>query len=108
LNLVKELSRLSRRAKAKPGNVKTELIEIGNRLGGSAPHFLPSFYEQAGRMFLEHRNTAHASMMFTKAREAEREHALVVDPVQQRDVYVEFSLAGALNAKHLSSHANCC
>ncbi|TCO52849.1 hypothetical protein [Actinocrispum wychmicini] len=104
LNLVKELARLSRVARSKPGNAKDELVAIGDRLGRSAPRFLPSFYEQTGRMFLEQDNITHASVMFSKAREAERVHALEVDPGQLRDVYLEFSLAGALTGKHMTEY----
>ncbi|GAB3904356.1 hypothetical protein GCM10029964_097950 [Kibdelosporangium lantanae] len=105
LNLVKEMTRLARVARTKPGNARTELVSIGEKLGASVPHFLPSFYEEAGRIFLEQDNTSFAGAMFTKAREAEKVHALTVDPVQLRNVFVEFSLAGAVSTKLMSEHS---
>lgn len=103
--LVKDLERLAALARFKPGLAATELATIAGRLDKAAPQLLPSFYEQAGRLFLREHNVKLAGTMFAKAREAERVHALEVDPEQLRDVFVEFGLAGALTAKDLSGYA---
>lgn len=105
LNLVKDVERLARTAKSKAGAAKDGFTALGDMLGRSAPHFLPTFYEQAGRIFLEHGNTTYAATMFGKAREAEEVHDLKVDPERIREVFLEFAFAGALTAKALSAHA---
>ncbi|GAB3004836.1 hypothetical protein [Saccharothrix stipae] len=105
LNLVKDVERLARTAKSKAGSAKDGFTRLGTMLGRSAPHFLPTFYEQAGRIFLQHGNTTYAASMFGKAREAEEVHDLAVDPERTREVFLEFAFAGALTAKALSAHA---
>lgn len=103
--LVKDLERLAALARFKPGLAATELAGVAGRLDKAAPQLLPSCYEQAGRLFLREHNVKLAGTMFARAREAERVHALDVDPEQLRDVFVEFGLAGALTAKDLSGYA---
>ncbi|MGM1058704.1 hypothetical protein [Saccharothrix sp. Mg75] len=105
LNLVKDVERLARTAKSRAGAAKDGFTALGEMLGRSAPHFLPTFYEQAGRIFLQHGNTTYAASMFGKAREAEEVHDLVVDAERTREVFLEFAFAGALTAKALSAHA---
>ena len=105
LNLVKDVERLARTARSRAGAAKDGFTALGDMLGRSAPHFLPTFYEQAGRIFLEHGNPTYAASMFGKAREAEEVHDLKVDPERTRDVFLEFAFAGALTAKALSAHA---
>ncbi|EWC62242.1 hypothetical protein UO65_2421 [Actinokineospora spheciospongiae] len=105
LNLVKDVERLARTAKSKASAAKDGFTALGDMLGRSAPHFLPTFYEQAGRIFLEHANPTYAATMFGKAREAEEVHDLAVDAERTREVFLEFAFAGALTAKALSAHA---
>jgi hypothetical protein len=105
LNLVKDVERLARTARSRAGAAKDGFTSLGVMLGRSAPHFLPTFYEQAGRIFLEHGNPTYAASMFGKAREAEEVHDLVVDQERTREVFLEFAFAGALTAKALSAHA---
>ncbi|QFZ19459.1 hypothetical protein [Saccharothrix syringae] len=105
LNLVKDVERLARTAKSRAGAAKDGFTALGDMLGRSAPHFLPTFYEQAGRIFLEHGNQNYAASMFGKAREAERVHDLAVDPERTREVFLEFAFAGALTAKALSEYS---
>ncbi|MEV0681990.1 hypothetical protein AB0I60_36255 [Actinosynnema sp. NPDC050436] len=105
LNLVKDVERLARTAKSRAGAAKDGFTSLGEMLGRSAPHFLPTFYEQAGRIFLEHGNHTYAASMFGKAREAEEVHDLQVDPERIREVFLEFAFAGALTAKALSAHS---
>lgn len=104
LALVKDVERLSRQAKSRPGTAKEGFEALGERLGRSVPHFLPTFYEQAARVFLQHENTTYAAAFFGKAREAERVHALAVDEERQRAVFLEFAFAGALTVKALKEH----
>ncbi|MGW2638497.1 hypothetical protein [Streptomyces sp. NPDC001348] len=104
LALVKDIERLARQAKSRPGNAKEGFEALGGRLGRAVPHFLPTFYEQAARVFLQHENTAYAAAFFGKAREAERVHALTVDEERQRAVFLEFAFAGALTVKALKEH----
>ncbi|WP_153454330.1 hypothetical protein [Streptomyces smaragdinus] len=104
LALVKDIERLGRMAKSRAGAAKDGFDQLGERLGRSVPHFLPTYYEQAGRCFLQHENTTYAAAFFGKAREAERVHSLAVDEDRQRAVFLEFAFAGALTVKALKSH----
>lgn len=105
LDLVDDLKRLSARARSKPGAVKKEIIALADTLDASTPHFLPTFLEETGRIFLETGNTSQASQMFTKAREVERRHALLIDEERHRDVMMEFAFAGAISAKELTAES---
>ncbi|BDD70690.1 hypothetical protein [Streptomyces violaceoruber] len=104
LALVKDVERLARQAKSRPGNAKEGFEKLGDRLGRAVPHFLPTFFEQAARIFLQFDNTTYAAAFFGKAREAERVHALAVDEQRQRAVFLEFAFAGALTVKALKQH----
>ncbi|MFE6286612.1 hypothetical protein [Streptomyces sp. NPDC057877] len=104
LALVRDVERLARQAKSRPGTAKEGFEALGERLGRAVPHFLPTFYEQAARIFLQHENTTYAAAFFGKAREAERVHALTVDEERQRAVFLEFAFAGALTVKALKEH----
>ncbi|MEV7795498.1 hypothetical protein AB0O68_26420 [Streptomyces sp. NPDC087512] len=104
LALVKDVERLARQAKSRPGSAKEGFEELGERLGRAVPHFLPTFYEQAARIFLQYDNTTYAGAFFGKARDAERVHALAVDEERQRAVFLEFAFAGALTVKALKQH----
>ncbi|MDQ1295669.1 MAG: hypothetical protein QG608_3554 [Actinomycetota bacterium] len=105
LALVKDVERLTRLARTKPGRARDGFEELGDRLGKSVPHFLPTFYEQAGRAFVAADNKQTAALMFGRARQAEQVHALTIDEDRQRDVFLEFAFCGALSAKALSQHA---
>lgn len=105
LALVKEIERLARVAKSRIGPAKQGFDALGERLARSVPHFLPTFFEQAGRIFLTADSPTYAATMFGKAREAERVFALTIDEERQHTVFLEFALAGALTAKALSGHA---
>ncbi|MBM7773698.1 hypothetical protein JOD54_003902 [Actinokineospora baliensis] len=105
LALVKEIERLDRVAKSKAGAAKDGFTDLAAMLGRSAPHFLPTFFEEAARIFLRHGNANYASTMFSKAREAEQVHDLAVDPDRVRAVFLEFAFAGVLPAKALSAYA---
>ena len=105
LDVVKELKKQARKAKSKPGYAKEGFDAIAKRLGRSVPHFLPAFYEECGRVFIEHGAPAYAAAMFGKAREAEAVHALEVDEQHRVDAFLEFALAGAVTTKALTQYA---
>ncbi|WBP86032.1 hypothetical protein [Kitasatospora cathayae] len=104
LALVKELERLARQARSKPGAAKDGFEALATRLGRAVPHFLPTFCEEVGRIFLAHDNRTYAAAWFGKAREAERTHNLAVDEERLRAVFLEFALAGALTVKSLRQY----
>ncbi|WP_183091237.1 hypothetical protein [Streptomyces radicis] len=104
LALVQDIERLARTAASRAGAAKDGFDQLGERLGRSVPHFLPTFYEQAARVFLSHENTSYAATFFGKARAAERVHDLEVDEARQRAVFLEFAFAGALTVKALRDH----
>ncbi|MBT3149434.1 hypothetical protein HTV45_00655 [Streptomyces sp. CHD11] len=104
LALVRDIERLARQAKSRPGTAKDGFEALGEQLGRAVPHFLPTFYEQAARVFLQYENTTYAAAFFGRARAAERVHALTVDEERQRAVFLEFAFAGALTVKALKEH----
>lgn len=105
LALVKDLERVGRKAKTKPGQAKGDVDVLAERLGASAPHFLPTFLEEVGRIFLRLDNKAYAAQFFGKARTAERVHNLSIDETRHREVLLEFAFAGAISAKALGEEA---
>ncbi|MFI5757060.1 hypothetical protein [Streptomyces sp. NPDC051569] len=105
LAVVKEMERLTRLVATKPGLAMDGFDEIGDRLDRSVPGFLPTFYEQVGRLFLAVDSSRNASVFFGKARAAEQRHALAVDEERLREVFLEFAAAGALSGKALREHA---
>jgi hypothetical protein len=104
LELVKEFKQAVRRSRAKPGFGFEDFAEISLRLGKSVAHFLPSFWEQAGREFLAFDNATYGSRAFGKAREAEKVHALKVDENLRQHAFLEFALAGAVSIKALTDY----
>ncbi|UUU36065.1 DNA-binding protein [Streptomyces sp. CA-210063] len=105
LGIVPDLERAARQAKTKPKAAMDAYLELGGRLAASVPHFLPTFYEQAGRVFLAEENATYAAQLFTRARKAEAEHGLTVEEERLDAVFLEFALAGALPVKVLSAYA---
>jgi hypothetical protein len=92
------------RVTTKPGHARDGFTALAAELEGVAPHFLPSYWEQAGRAFMEQGNLQFAASSFDRARAAERAHGLAVDPRQQADAWLEFALGGALTVKALQAH----
>src|SRR5215471_3971228 len=105
LAVVDAMASLARLARAKPGAAKDGYEAIASRLARSVPHVLPTYFEEAGRAFIDAGSTTQAGVMFGKAREAERVYALDVDEERRLAVFVEFALAGALTARSLSDYA---
>ncbi|NUW37348.1 DNA-binding protein [Nonomuraea sp. SMC257] len=105
LAVVPELERIARQAKSKPKAALDAYQELAGRLAASVPHFLPTFYEQAGRVFTGVENATYAGQMFSHARRAEAQYGLDVDEDRLDAVFLEFALAGALPVKALSGYA---
>ncbi|MCA2225976.1 DNA-binding protein [Nonomuraea aurantiaca] len=105
LAVVPELERAARQAKSKPKAALDAYQQLAAQLAASVPHFLPTFYEQCGRVFLGVENAAYAAQMFASARRAEAQHGLAIDEDRLDEVFLEFALAGALPVKVLSGYA---
>ncbi|MFD6989593.1 DNA-binding protein [Streptomyces sp. NPDC059943] len=105
LGLMPELDKADRQAKTKPKVALASYQQIAGRLADSVPHFLPTFFERAGRVFSEVENPGFAGQMFLRARDAERQYGLAVDEERLHAVFLEFALAGALPVKALTGHA---
>ncbi|MBN6056089.1 DNA-binding protein [Nonomuraea sp. RK-328] len=105
LAVVPELERIARQAKSKPKAALDAYQELAGRLAASVPHFLPTFYEQAGRVFTGVENATYAGQMFSHARRAEAQYGLDMDEDRLDAVFLEFALAGALPVKVLSGYA---
>lgn len=105
MSLDEEMNKVARKARSSPKRARAAYESIGERLAGSVPHFLPTFYEQAGRVFLAAEEKAYASQMFVNARKAETAHALPFDEARMDAVFLEFALADAMPTKVLSSYA---
>ncbi|WP_457034058.1 DNA-binding protein, partial [Kitasatospora sp. P5_F3] len=104
LGIMPELERIARQAKSKPKAALDAYQELAGRLSAAVPHFLPTFYEQAGRVFLGQENATYAAQLFTKARRAEAQHGLALDEDRIDAVFLEFALAGALPVKVLTAY----
>ncbi|HNC43555.1 MAG TPA: DUF4132 domain-containing protein, partial [Acidobacteriota bacterium] len=102
LSTAKELKALRKIISAKPKNAKDRIEFLARPLVSADPRLLPTFYEEAGRMFLEAGNEAFALQLFNKAREAERVYGLKIDETQRRQAYLEFAEAGVLSPKALT------
>ncbi|MFF5965099.1 DNA-binding protein [Streptomyces collinus] len=105
LAVVPELERIARQAKSRPKAALDAYRDAARQLAVAVPHFLPTFYEQAGRVFLSVENPTYAAQMFGRARAAEAEYGLDVDEDRLDAVFLEFALAGALTASALSGYA---
>ncbi|MGC9495599.1 DNA-binding protein [Streptomyces sp. WG7] len=105
MSLVEEMNKVARTVRSRAKKARATYESIGERLAGSVPHFLPTFYEQAGRVFLGVDQTAYATQMFVNARKAETAHALPFDEARMDAVFLEFALARAVPTKILSSYA---
>ena len=105
LDVVKQMKAVARRIRSKPGHAWDGFVAIAERLGRSTAHFLPSFWEETGRMFIAAGNVTYASRSFGKAREAEKTHALQVELQTLRDSFLEFALHGAVSVKAIGEFA---
>ncbi|RCV49925.1 hypothetical protein [Marinitenerispora sediminis] len=102
LAAVRPMERAAKLAHARPGAAAEAFGEIAATL----PHtHLAAFWEQAGRAFLAGGSPSQASIMFGRAREAERVYSIPVDEATRREAVLEFAFAGALSVKALAGYA---
>ncbi len=106
LDLVKRMKAAARQARSKPGHAWDAYLDMAKELGRSARHFLPPFWEEAGRAFKDLGNQTYAGRALNKSLEAERVHALESDRARRRDVILEFVLSGCLSGNALSDYGN--
>lgn len=105
LDTADQLTRAMRRAASSRQATARAVEAIAVDLGRVAPHFLPTFYEEAARGMLAVEQTHFAGRFFAKAREAERVHALGIDEDRQAASFLEFALAGAITTKELTAES---
>lgn len=105
LNLVADLERAGNYAGSKPKQFKDSIAALADKLDNSAPHFLPTFFEEAGLIFIAADSGKLAAQMFTQARDAERRHSLPIDETRHAEAVLEFAYAGALSTKELGNEA---
>lgn len=104
LDTAKQMKKAMRQAQSKPGHARDAINAMGATLEKSTPNFLPSFYEEVARGFVNAGNTTIAGTFFGKAREVEQKYALPVDENQRREAFVEFALSGALTNKVMTEY----
>ncbi len=106
LEVTQEIRKAKKRA-GKPSRVTPARPSrrSGRRLSRGTPQFLPSFWEEVGRVVADQASSTMAAQCFERAREAERAHKLKVDADERDAVFLEFALLGASAAKTLSAYA---
>ncbi|MFG1889203.1 hypothetical protein ACGFIR_15210 [Micromonospora sp. NPDC049051] len=105
LAVVPELQKLAKQVRSRPKTALDAHQGIADRFARSLPHFLPTFFEQAARVFLAAGQDAYATQLFNKARKAEAQHGLQVDLHRLDEVYVEFASAKVVSATALAGYA---
>ncbi|SCL71177.1 hypothetical protein GA0070606_5639 [Micromonospora citrea] len=105
LAVVPELQKLAKQARSRPKAALDGHQAIADRFARTLPHFLPTFFEQAARVFLAAGQDTYALQLFNKARKAEAQHGLPVDPSRLDEVYVEFVSAKVVSATALAAYA---
>ncbi|MEU4774059.1 hypothetical protein [Micromonospora sp. NPDC023644] len=105
LAVVPELQKLTKQVRSRPKAALDGHQAIADRLARTLPHFLPTFFEQAARVFLAAGQDAYATQLFNKARKAEAQHGLPVDLNRLDEVYVEFASAKVVSATALAGYA---
>ncbi|BDM74369.1 hypothetical protein HEK616_78560 (plasmid) [Streptomyces nigrescens] len=97
-----EMARAGRLAVPKPGPALERFQAIAATLPDD---HLPVYWEEVGRIFLAAGRDKQATMMFGRARTADRQATgPVADPARRRAVFLEFALAGALSAKDIKAY----
>ncbi|RLK25238.1 hypothetical protein DER29_3228 [Micromonospora sp. M71_S20] len=105
LAVVPELQKLAKQVRSRPKAALDGHQSIADRLARTLPHLLPTFFEQAARVFLAAGQDAYATQLFNKARKAEAQHGLPVDLDRLDEVYVEFASAKVVSATALAGYA---
>lgn len=100
-----DLQRARKLVAGSANSAKAAIVAAASTLGGSAPHFVPTFLEEAGRIFIDADAPTYAAQMFGLARDAEAAHALPVDEDRHREAFLEFAFAGAVSVKALTAEA---
>lgn len=105
LAVVPELQKVAKQVRSRPKAALDGHQSLADRLARTLPHFLPTFFEQAARVFLAAGQDTYATQLFNKARKAEAQHGLPVDLNRLDEVYVEFAAAKVVSATALAGHA---
>ncbi|MGW4498798.1 hypothetical protein ACWENR_09280, partial [Micromonospora sp. NPDC004336] len=105
LAVVPELQKLAKQARSRPKAALDGHLAVADRFARTLPHFLPTFFEQAARVFQAAGQDAYALQLFNKARKAEAQHGLPVDPARLDEVYAEFVSAKVVSATALAAYA---
>ncbi|MEV0609550.1 hypothetical protein AB0I61_24595 [Polymorphospora rubra] len=105
LAVVPELEKLARQVRSRPKAALDGHQAVADRFARTLPHFLPTFFEQAARVFLAAGQDTYAVQLFNKARKAEAQHGLPVDLNRLDEVYVEFAAAKVVSATALAGYA---
>ncbi len=105
LDVTEDMRKAKRLVATKPGHAKDAFEKIAKQLQRTAPQFLPSFWEEVGRVVADQASSTMAAQCFERARQAERAYKLKIDPEDGDAAFVEFALLGALSAKTLSTYA---
>lgn len=105
LDVTDDMRKAKRLVQAKPGHAKDAFEKIAKTLSRGTPQFLPSFWEEVGRVVADQASSTMAAQCFERARQAERAYKLKTDAEDTDAVFVEFALLGALSAKTLSQYA---
>jgi hypothetical protein len=105
LEVTDDMRKAKRMVASKPGHAKEAFEKIAKQLQRTAPMFLPSFWEEVGRVVADTASTSMAAQCFERARQAERAYKLKTDPEVADEAFVEFALLGALSAKTLTQYA---
>ncbi|RKR86585.1 hypothetical protein BDK92_0818 [Micromonospora pisi] len=105
LAAVPELRKLAKQARSRPKAALDGHQTIADRFARSLPHFLPTFFEQAARVFLAAGQDTYATQLLNKARKAEAQHGLPVDLNRLDEIYLEFAAAKVVSATGLAGYA---
>ncbi|MEH1014813.1 hypothetical protein V6U90_17090 [Micromonospora sp. CPCC 206060] len=105
LAVVPELQKLAKQVRSRPKAALDAHQAVADRFARTLPHFLPTFYEQAARVFLAAGQDTYATQLFNKARKAEAQHGLPVDLNRLDEVYLEFASAKVVSATALAGYA---
>src|SRR5258708_37631222 len=80
LDVTEDVRKAKRLVAAKPGHAKEAFEKIAKQLQRTAPQFLPSFWEECGRVVADQASQTMAAQCFERARQAERAYKLKIDP----------------------------
>ncbi|SCL21595.1 hypothetical protein GA0074692_1211 [Micromonospora pallida] len=105
LAVVPELQKLAKQVRSRPKAALDGHQAIAERFATTLPHLLPTFFEQAARVFLAAGQDTYATQLFNKARKAEAQHGLPVDLSRLDEVYLEFTAAKVVSATALAGYA---